>query len=66
MGVRPIRCITCGKLLADKYEEFDRRVKSGENPKVVLDEMGIRRYCCRTVMLTSIDLTDEIAKFKKW
>jgi len=64
--MRPIRCITCGKLLADKYEEFDRRVRAGENPGTVLDEMGLKRYCCRTVMLTSVDLTEEIQKYRKW
>lgn len=62
--VRPVRCWTCGKLLGDKYEEFERRLKQGENPKHALDELGIKRYCCRSTMLTSIDLTSEIAKFK--
>ena len=55
----------CGKLLGDKYEEFEQRVRTGEEPKRVLDEFGIKRYCCRSTMLTSIDLTGEIAKFKR-
>lgn len=57
--------MTCGKLLGDKFEEFDRRVASGEEPKKVLDDLGIKRYCCRSVLLTSVDLMDEIIKFKK-
>ncbi|HID60867.1 MAG TPA: DNA-directed RNA polymerase subunit N [Hadesarchaea archaeon] len=56
---------SCGKLLADKYEEFDERVEKGEEPKRVLDDLGIRRYCCRAAMLTNVDLMEEIAKFKK-
>jgi DNA-directed RNA polymerase subunit N len=56
--------MTCGKLLGDKFEEFDRRIKEGEDPKKVLDDMGIKRYCCRTAMLTSVDLTGELAKYK--
>ena len=63
--MRPTRCFTCGKLLGDKFEEFDKRVKEGQDPKQVLDDLGLKRYCCRTVMLTSIDATDEIAKFKR-
>ena len=63
--VRPVRCFTCGKLLGDKFEEFEERVGKGEDPKRVLDDLGLKRYCCRTVMLTSIDATDEIAKFKR-
>lgn len=63
--MRVVRCITCGKLLGDKYEEFEQRVRTGEEPKRVLDELGIKRYCCRSTMLTGIDLTGEIAKFKR-
>jgi DNA-directed RNA polymerase subunit N len=63
--MRPIRCFTCGKLLGDKFEEFDKRVREGQDPKQVLDDLGLKRYCCRTVVLTSIDATDEIAKFKR-
>lgn len=64
-NLRPVRCITCGKLLADKYEEFEERVKKGEEPKKVLDDLGFKRYCCRAALITSADFMDEIAKFKK-
>ena len=62
--MKPIRCLTCGKLLGDKYEEFERRVARGEDAERVLNEMGIARYCCRRMLLTSVDLTDEILRFK--
>lgn len=63
--MRPVRCFTCGKLLADKYEQFEERVRRGEDPKRVLDDLGLKRYCCRTNILTSVDFTEEIAKFKR-
>jgi len=63
--MKPIRCITCGKLLGDKYDEFEQRVKKGESPATALDELGVRRYCCRRMLLTSVDLMDEIMKFKR-
>jgi DNA-directed RNA polymerase subunit N len=62
--MKPVRCITCGKLLGDKFEEFEKRVKEGEDPKKVLDDLGLKRYCCRTALLTSVDLTEELAKYK--
>lgn len=62
--IRPIRCFSCGKLLADKYEKFDERIRKGEDPKRVLDDLGLKRYCCRAAMLTSVDLVEEITKFK--
>jgi len=63
--MKPIRCFTCGKLLGDKYEEFERRVIKGESPDRALDELGVKRYCCRRMLLTSVDLMDEIMKFKR-
>lgn len=63
--MRPVRCFTCGKLLADKYDIFEERVKKGEEPARVLDDLGLKRYCCRAAVITSVDFTAEIAKFKK-
>jgi DNA-directed RNA polymerase subunit N len=65
MMIKPIRCFSCGKLLADKYEEFEERTKKGEDPKRVLDELGLKRYCCRAAIIASIDAMDEIAMFKR-
>lgn len=63
--MRPVRCFSCGKPLADKYEEFEERVEEGEDPEEILDDMGITRYCCRRMIYTSIDLTEEMMKFKR-
>jgi DNA-directed RNA polymerase subunit N len=59
----PVRCFTCGKLIADKWEDFDRRVKAGEDPKKVLDSLGVTRYCCRRMILSHIEISDSILRF---
>ena len=78
----PVRCFTCGKLLADKYEYYERELlrkkmalKSDVDPLIInvnaedikktiageiLDELGLHRLCCRKIMLTSINIIDEI------
>lgn len=61
----PQRCFTCGKVLSDKWEEYAERTDDGEHPKDIMDDLGVERYCCRTVMLTQVDLLDDIAAFKK-
>lgn len=58
----PIRCFTCGKIVGDKWEEFARRVKSGEEPSEVLDSLGIRRYCCRRMLLSHVEIIDMVLK----
>lgn len=59
----PVRCFTCGKLIGDKWEEFAKRVKAGENSGKVLDELGVTRYCCRRMLLSHVEIIDEIIKF---
>jgi DNA-directed RNA polymerases I, II, and III subunit RPABC5 len=72
----PVRCFTCGKVLADKYEFYKKELSKSKtedtiinvNAKTVqqttegkaLDKIGLKRYCCRRAMLTHIDLIDVI------
>lgn len=60
----PIRCWTCGTPIGHLWEEFEKRSEK-EDPKKVLDSLGITRYCCRTQMLGHVELVDELARFKK-
>ncbi|MCL4403260.1 MAG: DNA-directed RNA polymerase subunit N [Candidatus Marsarchaeota archaeon] len=60
----PVRCFTCGAVIADKWEEYDRRVnQEHEDSGKVLDELGVKRYCCRRMFISHVDLIDEIIKF---
>ncbi len=59
----PIRCFTCGAPLGHLWEEFKARVEAGEPPGKVLDDLGVKRYCCRRMLLTSITYVEEVAKY---
>jgi DNA-directed RNA polymerase subunit N len=59
----PVRCFTCGKLVGDQWEEFVLRVKNGENAGAVLDSLGIKRYCCRRMILSHVEIIDEALRF---
>ncbi len=59
----PVRCFTCGKLIGDKWEIFSQRVRAGDRPAKVLDELGLRRYCCRRMMITHVEIIDDFLKF---
>jgi len=56
----PVRCFTCGALVGDKFYEFKDKVTKGEQPTKVLDDMGIKRYCCRRMIVAHSEITDEI------
>ena len=51
----PVRCYTCNNLLANKCREYQRRIKEKEIKKV-LDDLNLTRYCCRTIMMTFVDM----------
>jgi hypothetical protein len=74
----PIKCFTCGFVIADKYRYYKTEVreKKLKNPDdniktvlyltkefrdktiegIVLDEIGIKRMCCRRHFLTHVDI----------
>jgi len=60
----PIRCFTCGKVIGHLWEKFKERIEKGEPAKKVLDELGLKRYCCRQMFLGHVDLLKEIHQFK--
>lgn len=60
-----IRCMSCGKPVAHLWEEYKERTENGESKKKVLDELGLKRYCCRALFLGHVDLIDTVAQFKK-
>jgi len=59
----PVRCFSCGKVIGDKWEDFNSRVEAGENPAEVLNSLGVTRYCCRRMLLSHVELVDELLKF---
>ena len=73
----PIKCFTCGEVLADKYRYYLEQVKSkkikrgiqsetimyltrentSKTPEgEVLDELKLKKPCCRRHMLTHVDI----------
>jgi DNA-directed RNA polymerase subunit N (RpoN/RPB10) len=69
----PVRCFTCGKVIADKWRAYETRVAeaSGDDTTPsddevaaaksrVMTDLGITRICCRRHFLTTVDLMDSI------
>jgi len=54
----PVRCFTCGKVIADSWEKYLKLIKDGKTEAEALDNIKFNRYCCRTMFLTHVD-TDQ-------
>ena len=59
----PVRCWSCHKVIAHKYDECIDADVEGEDPGQVLDRLGLPLYCCRRMFVGHIDLIDEVAPF---
>jgi DNA-directed RNA polymerase subunit N len=59
----PVRCFTCGRVVGSSYEEYKRRVGAGEDAKAVMDSLGLKRICCRRMILAHVEAIDEIIPF---
>jgi DNA-directed RNA polymerase subunit N len=59
----PVRCFSCGQVIGNKWEKFKARVDNGEDPEKVLDELGVKRYCCRRMLIAHVELIDEIIDY---
>jgi DNA-directed RNA polymerase subunit N len=59
----PVRCLTCGKMVADKFEDYQSKIKAGEDPSKTLDSLSVERYCCRRMFLTTVETIQQIIPF---
>ena len=59
----PVRCFTCGNLIADKFDNYQTKLKAGEDPEKVLNNLAINRYCCRRMLLTTVETIQQVIPF---
>jgi DNA-directed RNA polymerase subunit N (RpoN/RPB10) len=58
-----IRCFSCNKVIGNLWLKWEERVKAGEDKAVIMDSMGLKRYCCRRMLLTNPDAMGLVAEF---
>ena len=56
----PIKCFTCGKIIGHLWEKYNKLQKFESNNKNILDKLGLKRYCCRRMMISHVDLINII------
>ncbi len=60
----PIRCFSCGNVIADKWERFVQMTSvEQESIESALDDLKVTRYCCRRMFVSHVQLIDEVAPF---
>jgi len=62
----PIRCFTCGKLIGDKYEKYKKLKREGKNPNEIFEELGIKRFCCKRMLISHVNLIEDIIVYGRF
>lgn len=53
----PVRCYTCGAVIAHRQREFAALLADGAPAAEALARIGAARMCCRRMYLAHVDLT---------
>ena len=74
----PIRCMNCGKMLADKWLAYQRELQALQGDAygkrtyfdgtsvpetkeaIVMEKVGLKRYCCKKCFLGHVDLIQKL------
>ena len=73
----PVRCFTCGKVIGNKYETYLGLLQSDYSEgyagylfatklnmcRQALDSLQLKRYCCRRMVLTHVDLIVRLLEY---
>ncbi len=57
MSLFPPRCFSCGKVIV--WEKYDDLVKAGKSSDDALDQLKMRRMCCRRMFLGYVPELEE-------
>ena len=62
----PVRCFTCGKVVGNLWEKYVEYVEVEEkSQKEALDLLGLERICCRRMLLTHVDLIEQLLLYEQ-
>ena len=50
-------------MIGNKYESYMQKLINEVPPSDAMDELGLKRYCCRRMVLTHVNLIDKLLAY---
>ncbi len=57
----PVRCFSCGSVIGHLYQGYSELAKSKPREEA-LDDVGVRRYCCRRMFMSHVDIMGQVTR----
>ncbi|KAJ9049160.1 DNA-directed RNA polymerase II subunit L [Entomophthora muscae] len=62
----PIRCFSCGKVVGNVWDQYSALIQSGYDKGDAMTFCGLKRYCCRRMILTHVDLVEKLLLYNPY
>jgi len=59
----PVRCFSCGKVVGGVWDEYQKMLEDGVSIKDALDKLEIKRFCCRSTLMSHVEMIDTVGKY---
>ncbi|WWD01674.1 DNA-directed RNA polymerase I, II, and III subunit rpabc5 [Kwoniella sp. B9012] len=59
----PVRCFSCGKVIGNLWDSYLELLAAGVDEGDALDRLQLKRYCCRRMVLTHVDLIEKLLMY---
>lgn len=60
----PVRCFSCGKVIGHLWAPFKEKIEEGQDPGEALDELNVKKQCCRRMLLSHIELIEKVIPYE--
>lgn len=59
----PVRCYSCGRVVGNLYEPYKALLNQEFTEAEALAALNLTRYCCRRMILSHVDLIDDMIPY---
>ncbi|TYJ55339.1 DNA-directed RNA polymerase I, II, and III subunit rpabc5 [Cryptococcus floricola] len=59
----PVRCFSCGKVIGNLWDSYLELLAAGVDEGEAMDKLQLKRYCCRRMVLTHVDLIEKLLMY---